>query len=338
MTKKTIAVALLLATTALAPPAQADWLEDATSTATWRATGDCPGPPAAHPDTRLGKIAAAQSYWQFITEKDGSKLKVTPDVQRIEGGGSTGTSSDDICGPTSSVFLQVTHDHQRWYVVDGDWVAGFVYLQAGAEAVNTVETGIFHVRNGLTDRIEENFTLYDVTNDVFGERGDPRDRADNFFSATDIFYLRSGLGDIYVPEPEKRQVVEAAIRSYLDGWAHHDGTDVPLAGDVHRMENVYPRGTTADEVRQQMAAPTMAVTRIVPGSLRLFVEGSNAFADYYYEESDGSKHLGTTRFRVIDGVITEIETVCSGLGPQTRQSCGDTAQLGAAGVSARRQR
>lgn len=310
------------------PAAKADHLvEGAVSTATWRVTGECPGGPVDAPDSRDGKIEAAASYWEFHSRHDGSRLRVIPDVVRIEDGAVTARSADEICnGTTSLLFYAESHNIKRWAVVDGDWVVGFVHLENGPYGTGSYHFGAYHVTGGLVDHFEEINWIGDNQAYLYGD-WDTKSRVDHTTDNDDVMLVQHSVGDATVPSPADRAVVQDAVNLYLDGFARHDGSGVPLAPDARRVENLRLRGQSAEEIRAQLEAPTMTVTRVVPERLQVFIEGENAVAYYEFEHLDGGStrtRLGGTRFRVQDGLIVEIESVCSGGLDHSHPYCGDS--------------
>lgn len=306
----------------LAPIARADHLvEGAASTATYRVTGDCPAPPTD--DTRVGKIEAAGSYWEFHSRKDGAQLHITDDITRIEDGRVTGTSSADMCAADKGLILYAeSHNQKQWAVVDGDWVAGFIHLENGPYGTGSYHFTIAHVTGGLMDHFETINMIGDSNSYLYGD-WTAESRVEHTTDTDDVFLLRHDLGDTTEPAPADRQVVRDAVERYLDGFARHDGSNVPLAPDARRLENLRARGTTAGEIRAQLGAPTMTVTRIVPELLQLYIEGESAVAYYRFENLSAAStqtRIGATRFRVHDGLITEIETICT-----MRPYCGDSS-------------
>lgn len=320
-----------------AEPDPQDIVARAQSLLTSRATGQgCPGPPT--PDTRLGKIQAATSWWEFHSRKDSSQLHVTNDLVTVEDGvvrGGTG----GMCSQTAGfpIFFAETHNQKRWAVVDGDWVAGFVALENGPYGTGSYHFGIYHIRHVeggvLTDYWAQLNDIGDQGAYLYGDWTAEK-RVDHTTDTDDVFLLQHDLGDTTEPVPADRDTVRAAVEAYLAGFAAHDGSDVPLAPNARRTENMRLRGATADEIRTQLSAPTMNVTSVVPAppphpqDKTIIIEGESAVAYYfYYVEGSAQPQMAGTRFRVQNGLITEIETLCT-----HRPYCGDTGADPATGT------
>jgi len=300
----------------------------------------CPGP-AVDPPTRLGMIATANSYPAFHVQHDGSKLRLIADVIRIENGNVTATDAQTICD-NASAFLGETDMSKKWAAVTDDgWVVGF--FSANELTTPTYFAGRFQVQDGLIQRFEEVVYVVDSTSHVGSQQGVPAmptAEVDRLFGADDLAVgyvsLRKELGDTTPPGPADAALVRAAARRYLDAFVSHHADDVPLADEVLRVENHRLRGRNAEEIRTQLEAPTMSVTAIYEDSVTIDIEGDSAVAFYRFEDPSSNAMSGlpftgqswaATRFRVRDGLITEIESICGGIGGN-RPYCGDSTPLG----------
>lgn len=301
----------------------------------------CPGP-AVDPPTRLGKIATANSYPAFHVQHDGSKLRLVADVIRVENGNVTATDAQTICGNTP-MFLGETDMGKKWVAVTNDgWVVGF--FSTNELTTPTYFAGRFLVKDGLIQRFEEVVYVLDSGSHVGSQQGVlamPTAEVDRLFGADDLAIgyvsLRKELGDTTPPGPGNPVMVRAAARRYLDAFVSHHADDVPLADNAIRVENHRLRGRNAEEIRAQLEAPTMSVTAIYEDSVTIDIEGDSAVAFYRFEDSASSgtpegvpfasgASWGATRFRVRHGLITEIESICSGIGGN-RLYCGDSTPI-----------
>src|SRR5436190_3175646 len=113
----------------------------------------------------------------------------------------------------------------------------------------------------------------------------------------------------------KRQQMIDAGTAYLDALVSHDGSAVPLAPDCWRTEEGRNSGLSADAIREGLKGESMhGITGY--RDLRWFVDGNDAVA-FYLLDAGATVHL-VERFRVIDGLIHEIEAIFY-VNPETKQ-------------------
>ena len=107
-------------------------------------------------------------------------------------------------------------------------------------------------------------------------------------------------------------VIEAAEKYLFPGLVEHDGSKVPLADDVVRIEQGRNTGQGRDELIQALAHDMMnGITGI--RNVRWIVEGEQAVAFYDLDVTVSDRPvLISERFRVVDGLITEIEAIFHG--------------------------
>jgi hypothetical protein len=107
----------------------------------------------------------------------------------------------------------------------------------------------------------------------------------------------------------RESVIEVAEKYLFHGLVEHDGSKVPLAENVVRHE----QGNNTGEGREGLvAALSHDVMNVVTGvrNIRWIVEGEQAVAFYDLDTKISDKPvLIIERFRVVDGLITEIEAL-----------------------------
>ncbi len=104
-------------------------------------------------------------------------------------------------------------------------------------------------------------------------------------------------------------VIEAAEKYLFHGLVEHDGSKVPLADDVVRIEQGRNTGQGRDELIQALAHDVMNVITGIR-NVRWFVEDDQAVVFYDLDVTTSDRPvLIAERFRVVDGLITEIEAI-----------------------------
>ena len=107
----------------------------------------------------------------------------------------------------------------------------------------------------------------------------------------------------------REAIIEVAEKYLFHGLVEHDGSKVPLAENVVRHE----QGRNTGQGREGLiAALSHEVMNVVTGvrNVRWIVEGDQAVAFYDLDVEVSDKPvLIAERFRVIDGLISEIEAV-----------------------------
>jgi hypothetical protein len=116
---------------------------------------------------------------------------------------------------------------------------------------------------------------------------------------------------VTVQGESRLRLVEPAC-AYLASFLSHDGSKIPLAPDVWRIEQGRNTGTNADQIRASVESPAFDVIADVR-DIRWFLDGENAIAYYVLDLVPGIPDrrsvLLAERFRVVDRLITEIEVV-----------------------------
>jgi hypothetical protein len=118
----------------------------------------------------------------------------------------------------------------------------------------------------------------------------------------------------------RRSIIEAAEKYLFHGLVEHDGSKVPLADNVTRIE----QGANTGEGREGLIkALSLEVMNVISGirNVRWIVEGDEAVAFYDLDVTTSDRPvLIAERFRVVDGLITEIEAIFFAQTPTTNGS------------------
>ncbi len=104
-------------------------------------------------------------------------------------------------------------------------------------------------------------------------------------------------------------IIEAAEKYLFHGLVEHDGSKVPLAENVVRHEQGHNSGDGREALIEALSHEVMNVITGVR-NIRWIVEGDQAVAFYDLDTKASDKPvLIAERFRVVDGLITEIEAL-----------------------------
>jgi len=108
----------------------------------------------------------------------------------------------------------------------------------------------------------------------------------------------------------RRESIIAAAEKYLfHGLVEHDGSKVPLAESVTRIEQGHDTGKGRDGLVEALSHEVMNVITGIR-NVRWIVEGDQAVAFYDLDVTTSDRPvLIAERFRVADGLITEIEAI-----------------------------
>ncbi len=110
----------------------------------------------------------------------------------------------------------------------------------------------------------------------------------------------------------RASVIEAAEKYLFHGLVEHDGSKVPLAEDVVRSEQGHDTGNGREGLIKALALEVMNVITGIR-NVRWIVEGDQAVAFYDLDVTTSDRPvLIAERFRVVDGLITEIEAIFHG--------------------------
>ena len=107
----------------------------------------------------------------------------------------------------------------------------------------------------------------------------------------------------------RESVIETAEKYLFHGLAEHDGSKVPLAENVVRHEQGRNTGQGRTGLIEALSHEVMNVITGVR-NIRWIVEGEQAVAFYDLDTKASDRPvLIAERFRVVDGLITEIEAL-----------------------------
>ena len=108
----------------------------------------------------------------------------------------------------------------------------------------------------------------------------------------------------------KREVIIEAAEKYLfHGLVEHDGSKVPLAENVTRIEQGHNTGSGREGLIEALAHDAMNVISGIR-NVRWIVEGDEAVAFYDLDVTISDRPvLIAERFRVVNGLISEIEAI-----------------------------
>jgi len=289
--------------------------------------GGCPAP-AVDPDTRLGRIATANTYLRSLVTHDTSDLRVAKSVVRTEEGGVTANGAKELCkgnqGPVTIEDAVVSIREIRWVVDDRHSVTAFYLLDSPTSPTYIAER--FLVRRGLIQHIEAIFYI-DTTGYAVGPESAesrPEGVTGRVFASDDgpaeFFAPANNQGDVSEPRPADRESVRRAAAAYLHALVSHNARELPLAWNAVRIENRRVHGDSAASIRAAIASSGNGVTKV--RDTRIWVEGDEALVMYRIVSSasepvgpssvvSGSSIWAATRVRVDRGRITEIESICS---------------------------
>jgi len=107
----------------------------------------------------------------------------------------------------------------------------------------------------------------------------------------------------------REAIIKAAEKYLFHGLVEHDGSKVPLAEAVQRIEQGQ---NTGDGRSGLIEALSHEVMNVITGirNVRWIVEGERAVAFYDLDVTTSDRPvLIAERFRVVDGLITEIEAL-----------------------------
>ena len=108
---------------------------------------------------------------------------------------------------------------------------------------------------------------------------------------------------------KRESIIEAAEKYLFHGLVEHDGSKVPLAENVVRIEQGH---NTGDGRAALVASLSHEVMNVITGirNVRWIVEADQAVAFYDLDVTTSNRPvLIAERFRVVDGLITEIEAL-----------------------------
>jgi len=263
----------------------------------------------------LGALFAALfiTYLQNgLIDHDPDAVLLGPDARRISQGELVCPDRESIRRLIPGEPVGATHN-LRW-VVDGDDVVVVYDMLVDWTRADQSETFAdpstwtlaligerFHVVDGLIREIE-------VVHALLADRHEPLDRPARTPAPS--------------ADPPARDAVIAVCQTYIDSLFSGDGSSVLLAPDAWRIENGRDMGDSGPAIQQMLTEMLGAGPKLVTGmeDLRWYVEGEEAVAFYTLEIDPtalGGDNAGAEpvrmpiveRFRVHDGLITEVEPV-----------------------------
>ena len=241
-------------------------------------------------------IEVATSYLDALLSHDAERVLLAPDARRINNGKLSIEGADDLRAIIRREPVAATSS-LRW-LVDGEQAILFYDLDADLARLEDKPVG----------PPETWIPAY------IGERFEGRDGR---IQEIEVVYA-AGPG---MPRPERpqrhraghdeRDDVLAAAKTYLDALLSHDGSAVPLATDVWRIENGKLTADGADALRKSLASEIMhTIQRIDEASW--FAAGDCAAVFYTLHARSEGRNLAmriAERFRVVEGRLVEIEAV-----------------------------
>jgi hypothetical protein len=259
---------------------------------------------------RSGLIAAAMSYLDALIPHDSPSVRLAPDVRRVANGAAVVSGAAALRAvierePVAAISAV------RW-VVEGQHAAAVYDLDA--DFTPAQQSGTFARRDSwVPSYIAERFTVVDglIT------------EIEVVYAGTEAGVARPGREDRYPRSagdrsPSRQEVVDTAS-AYLAALVSHDGNQVPLAPRAWRVENGRTSGDSGPEIAAALAHEIMHVVTAVR-DLEWVVEDDTAIVFYTIdvdpsrlpnvpaETPKTAKRLGE-RFRVVDGMVAEIEAV-----------------------------
>jgi hypothetical protein len=267
-------------------------------------------------ESRESKIAVAMTYLQHgLIDHDVDKVLLGPDARRTNNGELTCPDRDSLRRLIIREPVAAIHN-LRW-VVDGD------------DAVVLYDL--------LVDwtRAEQSETFADPSTWTLAFVGERFHVVDDLIREIEVLYAPGGdrsesferparTPDPSSPMPTHDDVV-AVCQTYIDALFSGNGGSVLLAPDAWRIENGRPMGDSGEEIRQMLTTMIGEGRKLVTGmdDLRWYVDGEEAVAFYTLEIDPGALGAGNEgadrvqmpiveRFRVHEGLITEIEPVIPG--------------------------
>ncbi len=104
-------------------------------------------------------------------------------------------------------------------------------------------------------------------------------------------------------------IIETAEKYLFHGLVEHDGSKVPLDENVVRREQGHNTGDGRERLIEGLSHDVMKVITGIR-NVRWIVEGDQAVAFYDLDVTTSDRPvLIAERFRVVDGLITEIEAL-----------------------------
>ncbi len=237
-------------------------------------------------------IDTATRYLEALVSHDAQSVPLAPDARRIDNG-KTVVEGADALRSIISREPAAAIDSLRW-IVDGDQAIVFYDLDAD----------MAEERPGPSDQWIPAY---------IGERFLVREER---IEEIEVVYT-AGTGprpprpDRYPTGGGSRDDVLDAAKAYIASLVSHDGSAVPLADEVWRVENGRLTADGSDALRVSLASEIMHTVQEITDE-RWFAGGDGAAVFYTLRARAGDDDMFVRiaeRFRVVDGVIAEIEAV-----------------------------
>jgi hypothetical protein len=267
-------------------------------------------------DSRDSKIAVAMTYLQNgLIDHDPAAVLLSDDARRINNGVLACPDPESL----RRIILRepVGAIHNLRWVVDGD------------DAVVVYDMLVDWTRSDQSESFADPSTW---TLAYIGERFHV---VDGMIHEIEVVYAPDGDRHAPLDRPARtpppsadapsRDDVIAICQTYLDSLFSGDGSSVPLAADAWRIENGRDMGDSGPAIQQMLTQMMGGDQKLVTGmeDLRWYVEGEEAVAFYTLEIDPSALGADTAgaepvqmpiveRFRVHDGLITEVEPVIAG--------------------------
>ena len=241
-------------------------------------------------------IEVATTYLDALRSHDSDSALLAPEARRINNGKLSVEGADALRAVIRREPVAAT-DNFRW-LVDGEQAIAFYDLDADLARIEQKPLG----------PPETWIPAY------IGERFQVRD---GLIREIEVVYA-AGAG---LPRPERParypagsdagKDVLAAAQAYLAALLSHDGSGVPLADEVWRIENGRVTADGADTLRKSLESEIMHTVRGIDEA-SWFASGDSAAVFYTLRARAGDRDLFmriAERFRVVDGRLAEIEAV-----------------------------
>ncbi len=240
----------------------------------------------------LTVMDTATLYLDALISHDEKSVPLAPDVRRIDNGRT---------------------------VVEGAEALRAIIGREPAAAINSLRWII----DG-----EHAIVFYDLDADMADERPGPEDDwiaayigerflvRDEEIEEIEVVYTagprpRPPRPDRYPTGRGSRAEVIGAAKAYIAALVSHDGSAVPLADEVWRVENGNLTADGADALRVSLASEIMHTVQEISDE-QWFVGGDGAAVFYTLRARAGDDDMFVRiaeRFRVVDGLVAEIEAV-----------------------------
>lgn len=275
--------------------------------------------------SRACKIATANTYLDALLSHDASKIRLAPNARRTQNGSVTAENAEEIrtsLEPPTPDEVNTGIRDKRWFVA-GEHVTAIFLLDTSTlppSPLHTTTTHLverFRVRHGLIHEIEAVYWVGPGPQEEGSGWPAPDDETHSATPAVSPAVAPDKAG--WCKKSTPRCAIRAA-RSYLTALPTRDYRKTQLHDDVRRTQNADTTGLSADDVRRNGRDPHPDAVITGVRDLRWFVaRRGNGFEVISFSLADTSTlpktavHTGTihlaNRFRVVKGLLTEIESV-----------------------------